>query len=541
MSTNMFHPSSLSYRLRCYACGNAPPDRFLPRCDCGTPSLVASVYPEQSSPTKYPEPVASDRYPGPVTPTGYPEPSSPTRYPEPSSPTRYPEPSSPTRYPEPSSPTRYPELSSPTAYPEPSSPTSQIYPYLVDRSREDIWKFVNWLPVRNAPTNLPPEKQARQTAVFSSPELSRLTGIPGLHFAFTGYWPERGAYAGSCSFKELEAHPTLQRAREFGIRGLIIASAGNTARAFLQNACHYGIRIVAVVPETSLEHLWIPAGPGFCEYAEFAGQPTNPVRIIAVRGDYYDAITLAGRLGFLEGFCPEGGAMNIARRDGMGTVMLEYAARTGRIPHHYVQAVGSGTGAIAALEAARRLRHLGSFGGHLPGLHLVQNVPFTPMADAWAAGAEEIAVRGACESGNETAPDLYASMLSNRHPPYSVRGGVFDCLSISGGEMYAVETEAAKEAGRVFAEIEGIDLAPEAEVALAAVLALADPGTAADRDGCRGVRTARGRGIPGEMLVNLTGGGTRRLAEDTGLIRLKPDIVISDPCIGDDELQALFK
>ena len=45
----------------------------------------------------------------------------------------------------------------------------------------------------------------------------------------------------------------------------------------------------------------------------------------------------------------EGGARNVARRDGMGTTVLEYARVTGEMPCHYLQAIGSGTGGIAFL------------------------------------------------------------------------------------------------------------------------------------------------------------------------------------------------
>ncbi len=74
--------------------------------------------------------------------------------------------------------------------------------------------------------------------------------------------------------------------------------------------------------------------------------------LIAVKGDYYDAIQIAEKVQSLPGFTPEGGARNIARRDGMGTVMLDAALTLGRMPDHYFQAVGSGTGGISAWEAA---------------------------------------------------------------------------------------------------------------------------------------------------------------------------------------------
>lgn len=59
--------------------------------------------------------------------------------------------------------------------------------------------------------------------------------------------------------------------------------------------------------------------------------------------DYTDAINLAGRIAKLPGMVSEGGARNVARRDGMGTMMLDAAVTIGKMPDHYFQAVGSGT------------------------------------------------------------------------------------------------------------------------------------------------------------------------------------------------------
>ena len=105
--------------------------------------------------------------------------------------------------------------------------------------------------------------------------------------------------------------------------------------------------------------------------------------LIAVKGDYYDAIQIAEKMQSLPGFAAEGGARNIARRDGMGTVMLDAAVKLGQIPKHYFQAVGSGTGGISAWEAGLRLREDGRFGSNLPRLHLAQNLPNAPIYNAW--------------------------------------------------------------------------------------------------------------------------------------------------------------
>ena len=126
----------------------------------------------------------------------------------------------------------------------------------------------------------------------------------------------------------------------------MVSSAGNTGRAFLQTFSRYGLPALVVVPENALPHMWI------------TGEKHPAVRLAVVRGggDYSDAIEVGNRIAAQPGFYAEGGARNVARRDGMGTVVLAAAEALGESPRHYFQAVGSGTGAIAAWEMSLRLR-----------------------------------------------------------------------------------------------------------------------------------------------------------------------------------------
>jgi cysteate synthase len=120
--------------------------------------------------------------------------------------------------------------------------------------------------------------------------------------------------------RERKDHPTL-----------VVASAGNTARAFAQVASITGQSLVLFVPEKAIARMWITVERG-------------PITLICVRGDYTDAIVVAEVVQSRPGFVPEGGAKNIARRDGMGTVMLDAALTIGRMPDHYFQAIGSSGG-----------------------------------------------------------------------------------------------------------------------------------------------------------------------------------------------------
>ena len=187
-----------------------------------------------------------------------------------------------------------------------------------------IFRYIDWLPVHGTlPTRSRP-------VTFQSRELCRELGLPNLWVTFTGYYPERECFVPTGSFKELEALPTTVRLAENGGGTLVVASAGNTGRAFVQMAAEFGTPVIIVVPESSANSLWTVTEPKLPE----------AVKLITVRGDYTDAIAVANRITERPGYVPEGGAKNVARRDGMGTVMLDAAVTIGRMPDHYFQRNG---------------------------------------------------------------------------------------------------------------------------------------------------------------------------------------------------------
>ncbi len=366
-------------------------------------------------------------------------------------------------------------------------------------------KFHDWLPIeRMLTTDAAP-------ITYQSEELARELGLKNLYIGFSGYWSERGALVKTCSFKELEAHPTMQRLTESGRLAIVIASAGNTSRAFAHLSALTGIDVYLVVPHFGLPSMWLPE------------EPTDSIHLIRMDegNDYTDAINLAERIAKLPGMVSEGGARNVARRDGMGTVMLDAAVTIKRIPDHYFQAVGSGTGAIAAWEAAIRLRADGRFGDYLPKLHLSQNLPFVPMTNAWNANRREIIPEIDIQDPKQQIDDIYAKVLSNRAPPYSVTGGLFDALTATSGSMYAITNQEAKEAQALFESLEGIDILPPSAVAVASLLKVVD----SDR-------------IPSNevVLLNIAGGGTERLKEDYTLSMIKPVASAKNPDVPLEDL-----
>ncbi len=372
------------------------------------------------------------------------------------------------------------------------------------RDLPGVFRYSGWLPIEG---HL--EIDAGPVS-YESEGLARELGLSHLTITFSGYWPERGANMETCSFKELEAQPTMLRLREKGAGVIQVSSAGNTGRAFCQVSGLTGAPVVVVIPASAAERLWTTV-------------PAENVCLIAVEGDYSDSIAFGREVCALPGIVPEGGAKNVARRDGMGTVMLDGTVSAGRLPDYYFQAVGSGTGGIAAWEAAERLIIDGRFGSRLPELHLSQNLPFVPMVRAHEAGRREIVVDDMPDAGASIAR-VSADVLTNRHPPWGVRGGVYDALAASGGRMYAVENDDARDAGKVFLETEEIDLDPAAAVAVASLVRAVEEGLIDARK---------------HVLLNVTGGGYERAAEDLDRYLIEPLIHIRvgetfDEAIRDD-------
>ena len=378
-----------------------------------------------------------------------------------------------------------------------------------------VFRYRSWLPIRRStppPGEYPPP--APGPAAYRSRALARHIGLDRLVVLFSGYWPERGVHCETCSFKELEALAVTARLAENERRPLVVASAGNTGRAFHAVCSRSATPAVVVVPEAALPALWTTA------------PVASAVTLVAVSGnaDYADAIRVAGMIAGLPDYLAEGGAHNVARRDGMGTTLLAGVECAGVLPRHYVQAVGSGTGAIAAWEMAQRLVRDGRFGGEVPRLHLAQNRPFTIMADAWERRSRRLPPLDA-EQAKRRIAAMRAGVLSNRNPPYALAGGLYDALSASAGAMYRVTNRQAERAGALFAASEGCDIDPAAAVAVAALQQAVACGAVARDE---------------TVFLNITGGGFRRLHGERRVRRLVPDLVVDHRTITGAALERLL-
>lgn len=366
----------------------------------------------------------------------------------------------------------------------------------VNEDLEGLYRFADWLPIRNV------LKGASYPVTYKSEKLAKKLGLNNLFITFNGWNPKIGAMTRTCSFKETEAYSVCGRLcdsqRE---KVMVVSSAGNTARAFAQVCSDNNIKLLLTVPEDNIDALWFE-------------NPLNPcVKLLCTESgsDYFDAINLGNIICEMDGFFAEGGAKNIARRDGMGTTMLSATTFIGRIPDFYFQAVGSGTGAIAAWEANLRLIEDGRFGSNKTKLYVSQNKPFTPMYDAWKQHSRELLPYDAKQARRD-ASEICAKVLSNRKPPYSLCGGLFDAMKDTDGDFFAVSNEEARNASELFEELERIDIHPAAGVATASLIQAVEN------------KQVKANEI---IMLNITGGGEKLFKSTHEITYLKPDHVFS--------------
>jgi cysteate synthase len=361
------------------------------------------------------------------------------------------------------------------------------------QNQPGLYKYAHWLPIEKT------LEGSGSPITYKSEGLARHLGLSNLYINFNGYWPEKGAHMQTGTFKECEAFSVCARKNDQIDKIMVVASAGNTARAFARVCSENKIPLLLCIPEDNLSALWFKEELDPC------------VRIIssASGSDYFDAIHLSNIAAEMDMFYPEGGAKNVARRDGMALTVVDAVTTIGKIPDYYFQAIGSGTGAIAAWEANLRFIEDGRFGNNKMKLMISQNAPFLPIKDAWDARSRNMLPLDD-NLARKQVEEINAKVLSNRRPPYSLIGGLFDALMDTNGEVLAATNIEAEKAAQLFLETEGNDITSAAAIAVATLIDSVENGKV-EKDAL--------------IMLNITGGGTEKFKSENKTVMAKPELV----------------
>ena len=106
--------------------------------------------------------------------------------------------------------------------------------------------------------------------------------------------------------------------------------------------------------------------------------------------------------------------------------------------------------------------------------------------------------------------EIDAKVLSNRKPPYSLVGGLYDALVDTKGDILLADNFEAQSAATMFELLEGIDIHPAAAVAVASLIKVVSEGNI-DPEAV--------------IMLNITGGGEKRFKADKHLHYLKPSLI----------------
>ena len=290
-----------------------------------------------------------------------------------------------------------------------------------------VWQYLSWLPVSKA------NDYVAGTVTYKADELGHAMGLSNLWVTFHGYWPEKGGLCPTGSFKDMEAVPTIQRLRDHSAKGLICASAGNTARAFSHFCGLDNIPLIVVVGKDHADRLWA-----------LPENSAESVRLVVVEdGDYYDAKTVAkGIAAQLPGWQMEGSVHNVARRDGNGSLMIDAAMAIG---HTSLTITSRASVEAPGRSGSMKWRSSSDRGGSLRRPSTAP-APFTkcrtpPDTQGMAGGSKR-----PLGSESDYPPEdveVYSDYLMNKGPAYGQTGAVHDILKDSKGQTYIVEREDA--------------------------------------------------------------------------------------------------
>ncbi len=180
------------------------------------------------------------------------------------------------------------------------------------------------------------------------------------------------------SFKDRGLSMAVNRARELGLAGLEMASAGNAALALSAYGAAAGLRVRVAMPEDSPELLMRRCRGYGAEVVTAPGTLVDAGRHLSELGDEYFNVST-----FREPY----------RVEGKKTLGLEIAEQMGwELPDWIVYPTGGGTGIVGMHKAFDELEALGLLDARRPRFVVVQMKGCAPLVRAWEKGLDEAPV-----------------------------------------------------------------------------------------------------------------------------------------------------
>jgi threonine synthase len=302
-----------------------------------------------------------------------------------------------------------------------------------------MWRWHELLPVY-APQNCVFLGEG-DTALLQLPNLGKEVGIPNLFLKDESSNP-------TGTFKARGLAAAISKARELGIRKVIIPTAGNAGGAMAAYAARAGLKAHIFMPkDTPIANI---------EESRMAG-----AEVVLVDGLISEAAGMAGEKARAEGWFDLSTFKEPYRVEGKKIMGYELAETLGwALPDVIIYPAGGGTGLVGMWKAFAELKALGWLENtQLPRLVVVQAKGCAPIVKAFQAGASfcDFWLNAHTLASGLRVPKSFADHI------------ILHDLYESHGTAVAVSDEAITSAQHQLGKDEGIFAAPEGAATLAAL------------------------------------------------------------------------
>ena len=253
-----------------------------------------------------------------------------------------------------------------------------------------MWRYLPILPVSDPGHLGTPLRSVGFTPVYHPPALAQELGLKHL-------WLKDESGNPSASFKDRASALLIARAAEIGAEVIVTASTGNAGAALAGMAAAAGTRAVIFAPKT--------APP-----AKIAQLLVYGSQVILVDGIYDDAVALAVQAADQFGWYCRNTGYNPFTAEGKKTAALEIweqvlLANDLDKPLNVFVSVGDGN-IISGIHKGFRDLHTLGWLTHMPKIFGVQSTGSAAIANAFAAGTEEIKPVSASTMADSISVDM---------------------------------------------------------------------------------------------------------------------------------------
>jgi threonine synthase len=231
-----------------------------------------------------------------------------------------------------------------------------------------IWRYASLLP---APTDGLIDLGAGWSRMREAPRLAAELGLKRL-------WLKSEAGNPTHSFKDRVVTVALSVAKSFGYDTVACASTGNLANAVAAHAAASGLKSIVFIPSD-------------LEIGKVAGTTVFGGEVVAIDGSYDDVNRLCAELASVKQWAFVNVNMRPYYSEGSKTLAFEIAEQLGwRAPDAVVAPIASGSMLTKVGKGLRELAEVGFIEPRSTVINGAQAEGCSPVAQAFAAGAEDV-------------------------------------------------------------------------------------------------------------------------------------------------------